>query len=99
MSLKTFVRGLTFIAALIGAGAAAAGQLPAPTDKQIKAEAEQIIREHSEFGSQLTIQAKDGVVYVGGTPWTSFALADLESILRQTPGVTRVVMNAVYICA
>jgi hypothetical protein len=98
MSLSTFVCRLAFIA-MIGAGVARAGEPAAPSDQQIKSQVEQVIREHSEFGHQLTIQAKKGVVYVGGTPWTLFALAELESILRQTPGVSGVVVNAVYICA
>jgi hypothetical protein len=98
MSLSTFVCRLAFIA-MIGAGAARASELPALTDQQIKSQVEQVIREHSEFGRQLTIQTKHGVVYIGGTPWTLFALSELESILRQTPGVSGVVVNAVYICA
>ncbi len=97
MSPGNFVRGLALIA-MLGAGARA-DEPSAATDRQLKNQVDQVIREHAEFGHQLTIRTKHGVVYVGGTPWTSFALGELESILRRTPGVTGVVISAVYICA
>jgi hypothetical protein len=102
MSLKNFVCRLAFIAlfgAGVGTGAARADEQSAASDRQLKNEVEQVIRQHAEFGYQLTISTRHGVVYVGGTPWTSFTLGELESILRATPGVAGVVINAVYICA
>lgn len=35
-------------------------------------------------------------MYLGGTPWTQFTLASLESLVRKTDGVTDVVVTAVY---
>jgi len=49
-----------------------------------------------QVGVQTTPLVVDGVVYLGGTPWTQFTLSSLEPLVKQENGVTEVVVTAVY---
>jgi len=82
--------------ALVGSSAVQANEAPSSSDRQITHEVKELISEHPEFGNMLTVQTRNGVVYLGGTPWTQFTLANLEPLVRQAAGVTDVVVTAVY---
>jgi osmotically-inducible protein OsmY len=69
---------------------------PSASDQQITQQVKELIGEHPEFGSMLTVQTRNGVVYLGGTPWTQFTLSSLEPLVKQENGVTEVVVTAVY---
>ena len=95
MRLRTLVSRLTLLAA-IGTGAAHASAVSASNDQQITRQVNRLISQHPEFGSMLTVQTHHGVVYLGGTPWTFFAMSNLELLVRQTEGVADVVVSAVF---
>ena len=82
--------------AMIGASAVHANEGPSTSDRQITVQVKELISEHPEFGNMLTVQTRNGIVYLGGTPWTQFTLAELEPLVRQADGVTDVVVTAVY---
>ena len=82
--------------ALIGGSAAHANQAPSASDQQITQQVKVLISEHPEFGNLLTVQTHNGIVYLGGTPWTQFTIASLEPLVRQADGVSDVVVTAVY---
>jgi osmotically-inducible protein OsmY len=82
--------------AVIGTSAAQANEVPSASDRQITEQVKELISEHPQFGNMLTVQTRNGIVYVGGTPWTQFTLADLEPLVRQTNGVADVVLTTVY---
>lgn len=92
---RTLICKLTLFAAIIISTAHASDAQPT-TDRQITHQVKQLIRQHPELGSQLTIQTRKGVVYIGGAPWERFALSNLESTVRQTEGVADVIVTAVY---
>jgi osmotically-inducible protein OsmY len=81
--------------ALAGASAQA-DEAPSTRDQQITRQVKELIGEHPEFGSMLTVQTRNGIVYLGGTPWTQFTLSSLEPLVKQEDGVTEVVVTAVY---
>jgi osmotically-inducible protein OsmY len=81
---------------MIGTSAAQANEAPSASDQQITREVKELISEHPEFGNMLTVQTRNGVVYLGGTPWTQFTLPNLEPLVRQADGVANVVVTAVY---
>ena len=95
MPLRSLVRRLSLFAVL-GTGAVHANDISPITDRQITHEVKSLINQHPELGSQLTIQTRKGVVYIGGTQWTRLALSSLEFNIRQTEGVTALVVTAVY---
>jgi osmotically-inducible protein OsmY len=82
--------------ALTGTTAVWANEAPSASDQQITRQVKELISEHPEFGNMLTVQTHNGTVYLGGTPWTQFTLADLEPMVRQAQGVSDVVVTAVY---
>jgi osmotically-inducible protein OsmY len=82
--------------AVVGTGAVQANEAPSTSDRQITQQVKELISEHPEFGNMLTVQTRNGIVYVGGTPWTQFTLENLEPLVRHTDGVTGVVVTAVY---
>jgi osmotically-inducible protein OsmY len=95
MSPRTLICKLTLLAATC-TSAVYASNVPPPTDRQITHQVEELIRQHPELGSQLTVQTRRGIVYIGGTPWERFATLNLESIVRHTEGVSDVIVTAVY---
>jgi osmotically-inducible protein OsmY len=84
------------LTAAIGTSAVQANEAPSTSDQQITQQVKELISEHPEFGNMLTVQTRNGIVYVGGTPWTQFTVPGLEPVVRQANGVTNVVVTAVY---
>ena len=82
--------------ASVGVSAAHANEVPSSSDQQITQQVKELISEHPEFGNMLTVQTRNAVVYLGGTPWTQFTLPNLEPLVRQADGVANVVVTAVY---
>jgi osmotically-inducible protein OsmY len=82
--------------AMLGTSAVQANEAPSASDQQITQQVKELISEHPQFGNMLTVQTRNGIVYVGGTPWTQFTLTDLEPLVRQTNGVADIVVTAVY---
>jgi hypothetical protein len=95
MLLRNLVCRFSLFAAL-GTGVVHANDLSLITDRQISQQVKRLIGQHPELGSQLTVQTRKGVVYIGGTQWTPFSLSSLEFTIRQTQGVTALVVTAIY---
>ena len=81
---------------MVGAGAVQANEAPSTSDRQITEQVKELISEHPEFGNMLTVQTRNRIVYLGGTPWTQFTIANLEPLVRQADGVADVIVTAVY---
>jgi osmotically-inducible protein OsmY len=96
--MKSNALMLCKLALLASAGVSAvhANEVPSSSDQKITQQVKELISEHPEFGTMLTVQTRNGVVYLGGTPWTQFTLVDLEPLVRQADGVANVVVTAVY---
>jgi osmotically-inducible protein OsmY len=90
---KLFLASVCFA---IACTSAQANEAPSTSDQQITQQVKELIGEHPEFGSMLTVQTHNGIVYVGGTPWTQFTLSSLAPLVQAEDGVTEVVVTAVY---
>jgi osmotically-inducible protein OsmY len=95
MPLRNLVCRFSLFAAL-GTGAVQANEIYPITDQQITQQVKRQISQHPELGSQLTVQTRKGIVYVGGTQWMRIALSNLEFTIREMEGVTAVVVTAIY---
>ena len=56
---------------LIGISAAQADEAPSTSDRQITGQVKELISEHPEFGSMLTVQTRNGIVYRAVRPGRS----------------------------
>jgi osmotically-inducible protein OsmY len=95
MLLRPLVCRIGLLAA-IGTLAAHASELSPVTDRQITQQVQRLINQHPEFGLLITVQTRKGIVYLGGSPWTSVTMSNLEFLVRHTDGVADVVVTAIY---
>lgn len=95
MLLRPLVCSLGLLAA-IGTLAAHASEVSPATDRQITQQVKRLISQHPEFCLAITVQTWKGIVYLGGSPWTSVTMSNLEFLVRHTEGVADVVVTAVY---
>ena len=65
------------------------------TDKQIKADVNQLLSEHREFGApaELHVQVINGVVYLSGPVDSDFESRRAEALVRQVANVKDVENN------
>jgi osmotically-inducible protein OsmY len=92
MPSHTSIRRI-FLAAFVAAfGSAQAVDFPRlDTDKEITRQVAQLIAEHPDLGTLLTVRTKHGVVYLGGTAFTVFSQSNAQSVAQQVPGVRSIV--------
>lgn len=60
-----------------------------PPDRKLTANIRQKLGSRGDY--QVYVQAQDGVVFLSGLVYSDLELQDAESVVRDTPGVTRVV--------
>jgi osmotically-inducible protein OsmY len=63
------------------------------SDRKISAQVETLLNAHPEFGppGSITVETLNGVVYLDGLVEGGLDKRSIESIVRQAPGVKRVV--------
>jgi|ERR1700722_10055819 len=85
--------GFPLAVALAMASAAAVAQTAPSGDAQIKANVVESLDQHAELRAPnlITVQARDGVVYLSGQVSAGQQSATAEVVAERTPGVTRVV--------
>lgn len=62
-----------------------------PGDAQITAKVESLLNQHSEVGTEVSVQTLDRVVYLSGYVSAGEIRATAEDLARTAPGVSRVV--------
>jgi osmotically-inducible protein OsmY len=60
-------------------------------DQEITRQVQWVIDEHPDLGALLTVRTKNGIVYLGGSVATPFAMANADSLVGHIPGVQGVV--------